>query len=739
MSGAEEKMKKDIYTLFEKDGILNIDEANEQIDKIKRRPAKFKDQNNAIGVYARSLIASLSRSAVVNVKDDPPLYTQEHPFTLVKNENDMYDLCVGLKLPQVTPGEVRNPFESLFVLKLKDKTFVFPVKNPNPDQITFSVKGCVNAIKRFGGFSAYSDKKHFQREYPRGKPSDLKVGMENRTGFLRKGPDMEEFIGFDEGEPIGTNDMKGYLSDHYFFPGDAPSPFSIVRNEKDMYKICDVNCTQVTHSKVRYPFERKYCLTLQGDTFILDSSLAGARDAFMKFGAVECYTDNDHFQKEYPRGNPGDLDNNNMAKGFLRNEEFFRFEGERSRQDDIKGYLSNHYFFPGEKPPAPFQLVKDEDDLNDLIIYSKIIKFREVRPGDVRYPFRKYRCVSSKGKYYIIDDDFDMSKYPGAEPLFTKFGAVVVYCDKRHFQSQYPRGKPSDFNHENIIRGYLFKEQFYDVAIVGKPWSKDAIEGYLCNHYFFPGDPPKKGPKDPFKGPFHKDLWGISYSSYAKGDHDVMWNLSNGKLVMPERNKLFPPDGIPRVDVVSMFREHGRQFIDMDMETSNSDYSKFFGRVSLRIKDARVISNPHSEVGKPLFNRFFNQCNSRDDKLILVYHATKPEYLDNILEEGFKGVYTRCVYGRGIYVATLPLDASAYGRVIVVSALRLSESSLLKRTELPKGYFVVPNTNDLLPMFSFELEGTFPPQNCPLHRPTTKVGCLNRYCASTHGGKTRKR
>jgi len=119
MSGAEEKMKKDIYTLFEKDGILNIDEANEQIDKIKRRPAKFKDQKNAIGVYARYLIASLSQSAVVNVKDDPPLYTQEHPFTLVKNENDMYDLCVGLKLPQVTPGEVRNPFESLFVTGLE--------------------------------------------------------------------------------------------------------------------------------------------------------------------------------------------------------------------------------------------------------------------------------------------------------------------------------------------------------------------------------------------------------------------------------------------------------------------------------------------------------------------------------------------------------------------------------------------------------------------------------------------
>ena len=187
-----------------------------------------------------------------------------------------------------------------------------------------------------------------------------------------------------------------------------------------------------------------------------------------------------------------------------------------------------------------------------------------------------------------------------------------------------------------------------------------------------------------------------------------------------------------------MFYQYGAQFIMKDIDLSNASIQK---QHHLRL--VSISSNEHSEVGKPQHNRF---SSSPGDKFILVYHGTNNSTaIKSILEKGFhpgNQYRLNTMYGKGTYVATLPLDAAVYGKIgkratVLVCALRVSPDSLFYKKGLPSSYMVVPNVNDLLPMFQIvvEVAEKWPSDRFEVKRTKKVYGLLGRLKNSTMGGR----
>jgi hypothetical protein len=236
------------------------------------------------------------------------------------------------------------------------------------------------------------------------------------------------------------------------------------------------------------------------------------------------------------------------------------------------------------------------------------------------------------------------------------------------------------------------------------------------------------------EGPFHPTLWSVTYEKFAASKAAIDWTLD----VLPKENEF--PKKYKGVDPVKMLSHYGAQFIMKDIDLANASIQK---KHHLRL--VSISANEYSEQGKPQHNRFSNSS-SASDKFILVYHGTNNSTaIKSILQNGFhpgNQYRLNTIYGKGTYVATLPLDAAVYGKIgkratILVCALRVSPNSLFYKKGLPSSYMVVPNVNDLLPMFQIvvEVAENWPSDRFEVKRTKKVYGLLGRLKNSTMGGR----
>jgi len=238
-------------------------------------------------------------------------------------------------------------------------------------------------------------------------------------------------------------------------------------------------------------------------------------------------------------------------------------------------------------------------------------------------------------------------------------------------------------------------------------------------------------------GPFHPTLWKVKYEDFAKSKPAIDWT----SLALPTENSF--PSKHKGIDPVSIFSEFGPQFIMRDIELSNASTQK---RHHLHL--VSISANEYAVRGQPQHNRFAKSMKT-SDKIILVYHGTNnSNAISAILQHGFhpgNEFRLNTIYGKGTYVATLPLDAAVYGKIgkranVIVCALRVSPDSVFYKKGLPSSYIVVPNVNDLLPLFQIvvEVAEKWPSDRFEVKRTKKVYGLLGRLKNSTMGGRKRK-